>query len=52
MIINGELEVSYGGTPIHTSSIFDQDLNHEMNHPAIKGYPHDYGKPHMMLDDS
>ena len=30
--------LSHGGTPI---------LIHDINHPAIKGYPHDYGNHHL-----
>ena len=33
-----------GGTP-ESSSILDWDVPLSMNHPAIKGYPHDYGIP-------
>ena len=25
--------------------LYDGDENHELNHPAFLGYPHDYGKP-------
>ena len=26
---------------------FDVGIFHETDHPAIKGYPHDYGTPHI-----
>ena len=35
------------GTP--KSIAFSIGVFHEINHPAIKGYPHDYGNLHMII---
>ena len=44
------MEVSWnGGTPSHHLFI-DWNFPSKKNHPAIKGYPHDYGNPHMAMD--
>ena len=46
-------DVSYGGFLGHRGTPFHHPdftgIFPELNHPAIKGYPHDYGTPHMFV---
>jgi len=45
------MEVSVNGATPQSSSMGFSDFNHEINHPASLGYPHDYGKPHIISQE-
>jgi hypothetical protein len=41
--------MEHRATPSHLPFLIG--IFHEINHPAIKGYPHDYGNLQMMIDE-
>jgi hypothetical protein len=49
-ILDGIFHHSYQNGIFHHIPFLDGIL-HEINHPAIKGYPHDLGNLHMEVKD-